>query len=888
MKRKGFGSQEGEPGGKKKTQERGGKRELGPSSFGGGEEEQEPSSGLFAGMSAKEVEEITKQAEELLKSGSGTEGEKTPKPAKIPQKLKQRIDGIQKGGVKTSDIAMKKTAGIPPQKEDVAPPVPPPAPTGPEPKIEIEKPQEPSREDLLAEEELKDFDNQLRDMNLEELRLQKEKLSQLGSDIPDAPSYVPVVKEKIRVVDEEIEIRKFLGEENEPPLPPAPSTEPPLPGPRPHVEEEPEKDKEAEIQAEIEKLSDELKIFFERISENEKEVKALGEDADALQKEKKGQEAFKKREKIDKTQRDTKWAKELIEYDKKRIEWLKEGLVLIRKEKDLKEDQEVLGRLVARRIEIEGRLKDVNIDEVEKQALGLELTGIAEQIPVKQALIAAMQLEMDRLKGVAVAEPTRPGEPKSPEDKQESGPITIEDVKNRVTGTKEREHRLLKERCPESFIARAKRWLNETHTGRYLKIAGKVIGGTLLAMNIGVLTGGSGLILAPMLYSLGTKEAIDGVIDLFQYTAMGGRSSRSKINSMRREFSSLYKEYGEGWQQFQDPNIERMKELVGKINEEEKAFTARDIKQKKFRAIASAVGTVGVGVMAGIPFGVQDFDKNGVYHAVRLTDHGFQFLYNTGEQMAQTVNHTILGGMATHTLANVVNPQIAYGTAAAVAGMAVRVASQWRGQKPSEIKVVEEIQGGSIERPVDGIHAPPDKGPSAEKGGESEKDDILREKFGVEPDKMSPHDRDVYYTERVVAYQNILKEKGEDSLTTLINKVYDGAKSILGRVGITNLELTGEKRILGDIARLYQLSKLDSNIPDVFQSGEQQENLAKAMVGLEIYGKFFHSSADLISSSIYDRLRENPRAMELLHTIQNEFSYDNAVELGSFVIGINL
>jgi hypothetical protein len=442
---------------------------------------------------------------------------------------------------------------------------------------------------------------------------------------------------------------------------------------------------------------------------------------------------------------------------------------------------------------------------------------------------------------------------------EKEAPRTIGELKALVAEKKDREHRLLEERCNESFLRRAKRFFNETDTGRYIKIGGKIFGGAALAFAAGTLTGGVGLWAAPLLYSLGTKEAIDGGIEAIQYLGFGGRRARSKIESMKREYDALYEKNGEEWLKYQNPDIERMKELVSNMNQSEIDLAKWEKKSRTIRLVASTVATIGVGVVNGIPFGMQDFDKNGVQHAVKLTTRGFEFVYNQGDLMAQTVNHIGLDNIATHTVGKVIDPQVYIGIGNMVAGLAARAAMQMRGESPKNIVVREEFRdlegaGGSISKDIDGIK-PPESGSKSVKAIPST------------PDLASGEIKEVDNAGTIEKTEEEKEKQRSELMKSMQTKIGD----VFVKLGMikSSSEYT-------DAALLRTIGKFD--ILGVSESDRM--GILNYTVGTEIRTAHESSSSILMNSPAYPMIEKNPEIMALLNTPKAELTPKQLIQLG--------
>lgn len=280
--------------------------------------------------------------------------------------------------------------------------------------------------------------------------------------------------------------------------------------------------------------------------------------------------------------------------------------------------------------------------------------------------------------------------------------------------TKEREEAFYKEKYGEGRWSNFKKWLNETDAGKAVKIGTKVILGTAAAVTATALTGGTGLLLAPALYGLGIKSAVDGGIEAASYLAKG-RGMRIAIEGARQDMKQSREErFGELKRMREAGEIdeatfaEKLVTLTKEIANKEKEIIQKETERMKWekkeatvRAIASTVASIGVMAFTGVPLGVQNFDADKASHAVRFTWRGFEFIYHAGEKMAQTV-HGLAFGLKTHALGHLPPMSAFVGLGGAAVGMFATTAAGLRGAKergeipyedPKYIRLAEEYKG---------------------------------------------------------------------------------------------------------------------------------------------------------------------------------------------------
>lgn len=275
----------------------------------------------------------------------------------------------------------------------------------------------------------------------------------------------------------------------------------------------------------------------------------------------------------------------------------------------------------------------------------------------------------------------------------------LNNVEKYAGGTRAREQERLEQRYGKGFIGKTRAWLNNTGWGRAVKIAGKIVIGTGAAVAATALTGGIGLIAAPIIYSLGAKTAIDGALESAQYY-LGKNSGRNRRLSMESANAALHAETEKNYVSIgerlangelsQEAAINELNELAKAINERETQIVAQEndnikveAKQKMIRGILSTVATIGLGVLGGVPLGIQDFDKDGVEHAVKLTTQGGIFLQNATN--------------AIHALGHALPAAAKFGIALGIGGLLAKTASEVFGRG-------KKLQAAQMPQLIDPMH----------------------------------------------------------------------------------------------------------------------------------------------------------------------------------------
>lgn len=193
-------------------------------------------------------------------------------------------------------------------------------------------------------------------------------------------------------------------------------------------------------------------------------------------------------------------------------------------------------------------------------------------------------------------------------------------------------------------LEEAGKWDKNNKYKKWLLIGAKVLGGFGVAAAT-VMSGGAGMFLTPLIWSLGVSRGVDGILEAIEEFGWGNRRTKAEL----------------GVQQGMDAAIEKLKagvkddnltqdELISLLTElqieenkvveaQRKNWKAESV-GKLVRAVASTVATIGTAVFAGIPTGHAHFGGAGPYpidqtgHATFLNMHGHMFAYNNPAEVA--------------------------------------------------------------------------------------------------------------------------------------------------------------------------------------------------------------------------------------------------------------
>ncbi len=236
----------------------------------------------------------------------------------------------------------------------------------------------------------------------------------------------------------------------------------------------------------------------------------------------------------------------------------------------------------------------------------------------------------------------------------------LEAVRQGLTDIRAKEQEILENRYGRGILGVFRgfnQFLHETDLGRTVKIGGKIIGGITMATCAGFLAGTPGIIFSPALAILGKKYAISGAIEAFRYfggmrrerdpqtgnisTQIGGRerlrrldmeAGRARRAGLEQFTQNAAAEYAAGRltaEEFRTIAVDTIRDI--QQNEENILRNDReyeDIRKsnQRVRGLVSTGATVALSLLTDIPFGIQDLDKDGIFHTVRGALDGIKWV----------------------------------------------------------------------------------------------------------------------------------------------------------------------------------------------------------------------------------------------------------------------
>ncbi len=276
----------------------------------------------------------------------------------------------------------------------------------------------------------------------------------------------------------------------------------------------------------------------------------------------------------------------------------------------------------------------------------------------------------------------------SEEDKVENSE-KIKELEELVKKINQDEKTRFEKRFGKGLWGKVNHWLNNTDKGKMVKMSAKIILGGTALVSVTAMSGGSAIWLAPLVYGAGSKNVIDGAIEAVQYFAKGGRNrlkmeaeKQNTLLSLKSKAKKLFssekndqdnKEMVISPEEYLIDTIKACEQNIANVITENMKAEAR---AKFWRTIISSTATIGFGLVNGIPLGIQNFDGKDMSHQVFWSlRKGLEFVYNTGEKLAQTHSSNLFG-FATHTMGEVgtkfVPTKLLVGPATALIGVFVK------------------------------------------------------------------------------------------------------------------------------------------------------------------------------------------------------------------------
>lgn len=201
-----------------------------------------------------------------------------------------------------------------------------------------------------------------------------------------------------------------------------------------------------------------------------------------------------------------------------------------------------------------------------------------------------------------------------------------------LTEMRDLERQVVEQRYGRGIVGRFNEWLHETDAGRVVKIGGKIVGGVGVATAAGMMTGGVGLLLAPLATMMGRKYAVSGLVEAAQWLwpARGERTRRLNLEAARADRATLETQAQNLRAEFDAGRLtpdqlragvldvmQQIRDNENRILQQDREYEEVRTNNMRVRGYVSTGASIVMGATMGINFGIQDLDHNGVAHSVK-------------------------------------------------------------------------------------------------------------------------------------------------------------------------------------------------------------------------------------------------------------------------------
>ncbi len=218
----------------------------------------------------------------------------------------------------------------------------------------------------------------------------------------------------------------------------------------------------------------------------------------------------------------------------------------------------------------------------------------------------------------------------------------------------------LMEKYGTGWSGKFNRWMNETDRGKVFKIGAKVLGGSAAAIGAGMLSGvgiaAASALLAPLMYTMGPKYAIDGALEALQYylpNSWGGeRSARlqllqCKTSAAERASAEIARiRNGEIPMEQRGAAIQNLLQQVqedeARILQQQADYQSMQGRHEMQRGLASSLlsltGVGAYGALHGLSINASALGTDGPIGKIFFTGHGVEWFNGANHGAALAVN----------------------------------------------------------------------------------------------------------------------------------------------------------------------------------------------------------------------------------------------------------
>lgn len=276
----------------------------------------------------------------------------------------------------------------------------------------------------------------------------------------------------------------------------------------------------------------------------------------------------------------------------------------------------------------------------------------------------------------------------------------LEILANLSIDVKKREEERLESRYPGRF-GNINRWMDQSNFGKAVKTVINVgVGAGEIAASA-ALAGTPAMLASPALFGDGVGRVSSALLEAGQFWLGKDKNERVNLEAKNAEILKYSTELSTIQDEFKSVEgmtperakayYDAMSELVTKIKSADEEIlqlhnenVGTKNRDKNWRLAARAVTTLVVGGLHGIPLGHQTFEGAG--HAVRVSRHGFDFLYAAGEDFVTKGQdlHTYLGAVG-HAVGSAMPAAAKWGLTLGAIGVGIGMAREVMG-KGKQIK----------------------------------------------------------------------------------------------------------------------------------------------------------------------------------------------------------
>ena len=277
----------------------------------------------------------------------------------------------------------------------------------------------------------------------------------------------------------------------------------------------------------------------------------------------------------------------------------------------------------------------------------------------------------------------------------------LEILSTLVIDVKKREEERLASRYPErkgflGLLSNINKWMETKDAGKVVKTVCNIVLGAGEIVGAAALPGTPAMLAAPALFGDGVGRIASAITEAGQFWLGKDKDQRVCMQTIEKQMmddNADLKKIQEAYRSTTEMTTaeakgyyDAMSKLVGDIRANDEKMLELHNKNvdtknhdKNVRAVVRVATTLIVGGVHGIPLGHQNFDADGLSHAVRVSGQGFDFMLNGAEKaagLAQTL-HGYLGSVG-HAVGTAMPTLAKWGLALGAIGVGIGVAREMK------------------------------------------------------------------------------------------------------------------------------------------------------------------------------------------------------------------